>query len=137
MSATDGESKSFLEKIFPSKSTEPVKPIDTSDFESENGEPVRPIGSSDFESENGEPVRPIDSSDFESEDESPEKTEGLECLDKIRKLLETEKSTSNKLDQIKEIIESMSGGKKSRKTAKKRNSKKHGGKKHHRKTHKK
>lgn len=75
---------------------------------------------------------------------SPQEEDGLECLEKIRALLSTGKSHKAKIDQIRDILNATSGGRKTKKRArnskKNRNSKKggkHSKKRRHGKTHRK
>jgi hypothetical protein len=84
-----------------------------------------------------EPIEPSESPVSSEED-------GLECLEKIRALLSTGKSHKAKIDQIKDILNATSGGRKTKRRArnskKRRNSKKggkHSKKRRHGKTHRK
>jgi hypothetical protein len=109
--------------IEPNESSQPMDVVET----------MEPEESMDL----AEPIEPSESPVSSEED-------GLECLEKIRALLSTGKSHKAKIDQIKDILNATSGGRKTKRRArnskKRRNSKKggkHSKKRRHGKTHRK
>uniref|UniRef100_A0A6C0KLG1 Uncharacterized protein n=1 Tax=viral metagenome TaxID=1070528 RepID=A0A6C0KLG1_9ZZZZ len=72
-----------------------------SENEDEEISPIAQISSNTIE---------VDTPSISTDNEDDE--DGLACLDKIRSLLESGKSSKSKLSQIRDIINSTSGGKK-------------------------
>lgn len=107
MSSSKEENNELNENIDSSEFT----PLVASDEDEQSMSPIT-------QEESVNEIDDIESPDLTSKKEDDE--DGLACLDKIRTLLESGKAARTKVDLIRDIVNSVSGGKKkSRKHAKK------------------
>lgn len=130
----DSTTQAILEDV----DAEVEEPDESMDVEVEEPESGASIEVDAEESAFGE------SMDVDVAEPAAQEEDGLECLEKIRALLSTGKSHKAKIDQIRDILNATSGGRKTkrrvRNSKKNRNSKKGGRrskKRRHGKTHRK